>query len=545
MSVSRLVLRSLALVALVCCGLQTPAAATWEQYYYFDEARTLQLDTATVAALNLAGRSSELGGFLTESEFAGSETRDLPIPGWSLFDVSEASSTPSLAPDEQIASDIAALIQQDQNEDFFFTPVFVGELGPIIPSNSILVVFEDDVTETEVATALAAVGLGSTQRTALDGAWNAYSLTDVSRSGITVLERANALAQRSEVIAAEPNMVFQGQSASTPNDPFYPASWGLDNTGQTGGTPDIDIDAPEAWERTEGSSQVLTVILDTGVDQYHQDLRQLPGYDVTYDAGNGGPINSCDNHGTPVAGIVTSIIDNGLGTVGVAPKTWTISIRTFQSVVTSACDQGWYTETYWTVNALDLAQVLGARVTNNSNFYGFTSSVIATKYQQTRDAGLIHFASAGNFAQQFVEYPASLSSVYAVTAIEDSGNRASFSSWGPQVAFTGPGEDLYSTDRTGFAGWTSGNYASGLWGTSFSSPMVAGVTALLLSEAFSLDADEVDALLKASALDLGTTGWDQLFGWGLPKASDALEALDLFSDDFESSDTSRWSNAQP
>jgi subtilisin family serine protease len=104
---------------------------------------------------------------------------------------------------------------------------------------------------------------------------------------------------------------------------------------------------------------------------------------------------------------------------------------------------------------------------------------------------------------------------------------------------------LFTTDRTGSDGWTSGDYAPDVWGTSFSSPMIAGVAALLVSEASSLDADEVDALLRSSALDLGAPGWDQIYGWGLPKAAAALEALDRFADSFESGDTSQWSFSSP
>jgi subtilisin family serine protease len=184
-------------------------------------------------------------------------------------------------------------------------------------------------------------------------------------------------------------------------------------------------------------------------------------------------------------------------------------------------------------------------VTNNSNFYGFQSSTIASAYEDTRAAGLIHFASAGNSAIQLVEYPASLPSVDAITAIDCTGNRASFSSWGPEVAFTGPGEDLFTTDRVGSAGWTTGDYVSGVSGTSFSSPTIAGVAALLLSDAYSLDADEIDACLRASSVDLGASGWDQFYGWGLPKAAAALDCLDLFSDSFESGDTSSWSSSTP
>jgi len=425
--------------------------------------------------------------------------------------------------------------------------VFAGRFGSIIPTRKVLVKFDENLGEVEIADVLAEQGAGAMKRFPLGGMMNAFAIEVASRSGIEVLALANRLAVQPEVLTAESNMMFSGRSGHIPNDPSFSESWGHHNTGQLDGTPDMDVDVPEAWERTKGGDFVTTIIIDTGVEQLHPDLHQLFGFDVTDDAGDGGPMNACDNHGTPVAGIVASTIDNNLGTAGVAPEAWIRSIRTFQSVVSTGCNStpGWETETQWTIDALVFAESLNARVTNNINFYDFQSPSIAQKYQETRDEGMLHFASAGNDAVQHVEYPASLPSVHAVTAISRTGNQASFSSWGAEVTFTAPGDDLFTTDRTGSDGWTSGDYAPDVWGTSFSSPMIAGVAALLVSEASSLDADEVDALLRSSALDLGAPGWDQIYGWGLPKAAAALEALDRFADSFESGDTSQWSFSSP
>ena len=57
-----------------------------------------------------------------------------------------------------------------------------------------------------------------------------------------------------------------------PNDPYFTDQWALHNTGQEGGTPDADIDAPEAWKVTMGDEDVVIAILDTGVDYTHPDL---------------------------------------------------------------------------------------------------------------------------------------------------------------------------------------------------------------------------------------------------------------------------------
>jgi subtilisin family serine protease len=73
-----------------------------------------------------------------------------------------------------------------------------------------------------------------------------------------------------EVLYAEPNYIVHIDN--TPNDPSFPDLWGLNNTGQGGGTVDADIDAPEAWDLTTGSSSVVIADIDTGIDYNHEDL---------------------------------------------------------------------------------------------------------------------------------------------------------------------------------------------------------------------------------------------------------------------------------
>src|SRR4029450_3021381 len=77
------------------------------------------------------------------------------------------------------------------------------------------------------------------------------------------------------VAYAEPNFILH-EADVFPNDQFFSRLWGLHNTGQnvnfTAGTPDADIDAPEAWSVSTGSSNVVVAVIDTGVDMAHLDL---------------------------------------------------------------------------------------------------------------------------------------------------------------------------------------------------------------------------------------------------------------------------------
>ena len=323
-------------------------------------------------------------------------------------------------------------------------------------------------------------------------------------------------------------MIFTGHSELIPNDPGFSNLWGIQNTGQLGGTAGMDMKGTQAWDITTGSSSIIVVIIDVGVQPDHPDIHQIPGTNFTSDASfNGGPVNACDNHGTAVAGCVSAIINNSLGTVGIAPGCSSASARVFIS--SSACNGSWTSQSSWTVNALAWAHNIGARISNNSNYYGFQSSAIAQEYSSTRGVGMVHFASAGNNASSTITYPASLPDVNAVAALNESGSLASFSNYGTGLAFSAPGQDIYTTDRTGTNGWVSGDY---VWanGTSFASPYAAGVAALVLSVDPSLNATNVEQLMHQSCVDLGAPGYDTTYGWGFVNAYNAV----LFARSYDS-----------
>jgi subtilisin family serine protease len=366
--------------------------------------------------------------------------------------------------------------------------------------------------------------------TEFGGMNGAFKLQSSSKSGFEVLAQANELAEDPRVAWAEPDAHFSGHQSLIPNDPGFGSCWGIRNTGQSGGTIDMDMDGDQAWDTTTGSS-IKVLIIDTGVDPVHPDINQLPGADFTSDGGGGEPINACDNHGTPVAGCVSASINNNLGTVGIAPNCKSISARTFISSM--ACNGNWSSNSSWTVDALNWGASQSVRVTNNSNGYGFTSSAIAAAYTSTYNSGIVHFASAGNASSRYPSYPSYLPDVNAVIALNRYGNKASFSNYGINCSISAPGETIYTTDRSGTDGWVSGDYVYAN-GTSFASPYTAGVAALVLSVNPSLSASQVEDLLQCTAVDLGAPGFDTTFAYGFVNAFDAVNVaknwLDADSD---------------
>ena len=403
----------------------------------------------------------------------------------------------------------------------FASPVFVDDLGgPMFVTPTVLAAFTGGVGADAKSALLRDVGLTVEQEFPAVGVTLLRSTT--ARAGYEVLEAANTLALRPELMAAEPDMVFTGRGDLVPNDAQFTSCWGLLNTGQSGGTAGIDMKASQAWDLTQGNSSIITVIIDTGVDQAHPDIQQVPGTNTTTDVSTtGDPMNSFDNHGTAVAGCVSATINNTIGTVGVAPGTRSASART---MIGTSSSGAWNSQASWTVASINWATTIGARVTNNSNFYGFTSATIETAYINTRNAGMVHFASAGNNSANALTYPSSLPSVNAVSSITRTGALSSFSNFNANLSYSAPGTSINSTDRSGAPGYNTGDYAI-VQGTSFASPYAAGVAALVLSADPTLTAIEVEQVLENTATDLGTTGFDNTYGFGLVNAFAAVSSV--------------------
>jgi subtilisin family serine protease len=110
-------------------------------------------------------------------------------------------------------------------------------------------------------------------------------------------------------------------AAIIPSDPDFQFQWHLLNSGQSGGTPGIDINISEVWNDYTGTGVVIGII-DDGVQHSHPDLSANYDTNLDHDARDGdsdaAPGTSVDNHGTTVAGTIAAVGDNGVGVTGVA-----------------------------------------------------------------------------------------------------------------------------------------------------------------------------------------------------------------------------------
>ena len=343
-----------------------------------------------------------------------------------------------------------------------------------------------------------------------------------ARTGTEAQAIAAGIAARPGVEFAHPDSIYWARRHGDryiPNDPQFSSQWALDQPN------DHDMNAPEAWMMTTGDSAIEVVVFDSGIQASHPDLSVLPGQDFTGGNSDGSPNTECDNHGTTVAGCVAASIDNGIGVVGIAPDCRVKSGKIFNEVyLIFFCLPFLESQDSWTVSGINWAASSGARVTNSSWGGGGGSSAISSAFASTRNAGVLHFASTGNDGTSTIGFPANLSSVNAVSAIQSSGTIASFSTIGSGNFICAPGVSILTTDRTGGDGYSSGDTTS-IDGTSFSSPYAAGVAALVFAADPSLSADQVEQVLADTAKDRGASGYDTTYGWGLVDAAAAVAAV--------------------
>jgi len=305
-----------------------------------------------------------------------------------------------------------------------------------------------------------------------------------------LLEIIDSLNSNPFIEYAEPNYILRADVI--PNDPSYGDQWALNNTGQNGGTPDADIDAPEAWDITTGDTNIVVGVIDTGIDYEHEDLEdniwtnwnEIPNNGIDDD--NNGYIDDIhgwdfinnDNdpmddhgHGTHVAGIIGAASNNGVGVSGIA---WDVRIMALKYL-----SQWGYGNTSDAISAIEYANSMGVEITNNSWGGGDYSQALYDIIAVADTSGYLFIAAAGNDAQNndlFTYYPScyELDNIISVASTDNSDNLSTFSNWGrTTVDMAAPGTAIYST-------YPSNSYSL-MDGTSMATPHVAGAAVLIWS----------------------------------------------------------------
>lgn len=312
-----------------------------------------------------------------------------------------------------------------------------------------------------------------------------------------------------------------------------------------------EIGAPAAWNITQGQPNIVVAVIDTGVDVQHSDLqanmwvnaREVPNNGVD-DDGNGctddvngcsfvsdsspgcqnvsnGYVNDDIGHGTFVSSVLAGAA-NGTGVVGVA--------RNVRIMAVKVLDCHGAGDTVATARGVTYAVQNGARIINMSLGGLDQSQILEDAINDAVARGVVVVAAAGNDGTSQIAFPARLPNVISVGATRVDGlTRAVFSDWGPQVDVVAAGENIVGAVPQSRCDYLFNCLPQGPWavssGTSFSTPQVAGLAALMLSLNPGLTPSQVRSIIENSATALPAAGQPEWAGNGRANMLAALQSV--------------------
>jgi serine protease len=331
---------------------------------------------------------------------------------------------------------------------------------------------------------------------------------------------------------AEPDEIMY--ALGVPNDPDYRYQWNL-----------TQLQMPRVWDAVTGDPGVVVAVIDTGVAYDLSDYRAtsfVSGWDfVNNDAD---PYDD-NGHGTHVSGTVAQSTNNNSGGAGLAYGVSIMPLKVlggdgsgFTSDIASAV--------YWAADN-------GADIINLSLGGGGATTTMRNALSYAYGKGVAIFAASGN-EDSPVGYPAAYDDyVMAVGATAYNKQRSYYSNYGTSLDIVAPGGDtsadlnadgqpdgIFQQTITGYDPYTGRtDYTPKHFmfqGTSMASPHVAALGALLRSADPSLTPSEIYTIIRDTAEDLGNSGWDSFYGYGLMNPADAIAAVGGDVPDPDSSD---------
>jgi subtilisin family serine protease len=435
------------------------------------------------------------------------------------------------------------VLNDDPAVQFAGRVMLAGKEGePVLYSENIFVKFDDEAKESVCKAALRKLKLEI--KRPVPFAKNAYFAAGEEGIGRKIFEIADELLDKNEVELCHAEILREPVRKGV-----FPLQWHLKKMSIGGRSFDAHVNVEAAWAFTQGENTTIALI-DDGFDIDHDEFSSSGKIVFPRDTGgrsaNPRP-GTGDNHGTACAGVACA--DGRFGASGVAPRAKLMPIR----------NAGWL-GSMEEADAFAWAADHGADVISCS--WGPQDGVpgnplvplsdntrLAMDYAVTHGRngrGCVIFFAAGN-GNESVDQDgyASYSKVITVAACNAVGKRSWYSDFGNAVWCAFPSGDtsglprIWTTDRSGNAGYNqgntqsgdpAGNYTNSFSGTSSSTPGAAGIAALILSRNPSLTGDEVRDIIKRSCDRIDTAGGQYnaegrspKYGFGRMNAKKAVE----------------------
>ncbi|HOJ86407.1 MAG: S8 family serine peptidase [Elusimicrobiales bacterium] len=319
-------------------------------------------------------------------------------------------------------------------------------------------------------------------------------------------------------IKAYPNRVFK--TFYFPNDPYVSKQWHLSK-----------INAFPAWDFEEYKSTVTVFVLDTGVDDSHEDLAgvlystqtnvDINNQSVTADLP---PFALSGSHGTMVSGTIAALRDNLKGISGVAgsgnSKIKIYSMNVFYGGSGNETNEATIIKALSYIKTNLSSNIPGKKIVNMSlGGPGNCSDSIQVVIDDLYNDNFIIVAAAGNDAMD-VAVPANCANVVPVSATDQFDKLTYFSNFGDKMlnGLSAPGASIYTTIP-------NDGYES-VDGTSFSAPIVSAVMGMVWGKKPDFKNSDVISIVKRTAYDIGGDGPDKKYGWGRVDVFKALSYIE-------------------
>ena len=414
-----------------------------------------------------------------------------------------------------------------------------------------------------------------------------YRLTPTAKAN--PIKLANAIATLPDVIDVEPNVVIRATPSYCPSDSLYSRQWYLQHSGGVQLVEGSHINVEAAWNTTRGDRSIIVAITDDSIDLDHPDFQGMGKIVAPQDLADRDflplPASDTDNHGTACAGVCLAE-ETGEGVVGVAPGCAMMPIRT-----TGYLDDASIEDLFnWAIakGAAVISCSWGASAVSFPLSMRQRAAIGRAASQGRNGKGCVVVFAAGNANRptqgtideqgwtkgtlsgptQWLAGYTTHPNVIVVSASTSLNRKAAYSNWGkhisvcapsnnappgmwfpqdgylqtaPKIQSSLPGLGVFTTDRLGAAGYTSGAFTETFGGTSSACPVVAGVAALVLSVNPELTSAQVKQILQDSAdkiedpnpdpqlgLRYGTydkDGHSLWFGYGKVNAGEAVRMV--------------------